>query len=265
MRQKTINKDVITLSNLNLKLSTKTILKDLSVRFKSGELSVVLGPNGTGKSSLLKMITREWKSDKANAQISYFGQQAEQWQPENIAKHLGVLPQSSNLTFNFKVQEVVQLGGLTLSASDTEINMMVERNMQLTDISHLADRLYPSLSGGEKQRVHFARVLTQLEQSGEQKILLLDEPTAALDLSHQHKTLALAKQLAEQGAAVIIVMHDLNLAAQYADRLLMLNQGTIVADGSPWQVLTEHNIASVYNWDVTIMPHPEQGYPLVLS
>lgn len=260
-----MRKKFIELDNLQLKFSKKTILNNVSTHFNAGELTVILGPNGTGKSSLLKIITGELISENRNTTISYFEQDAASWQPEHIAKHLGVLPQSSNLTFNFKVEDVVLLGGIALSASDSEIKAIAAENMQLTEVSSLVGRRYPTLSGGEKQRVHLARVLTQLAQSGDKKVLLLDEPTAALDLSHQHSTLALAKKMAKAGAAVIIVMHDLNLAAQYADRLLMLNQGSIVADGTPWQVLTEENIVAVYQCQVTIMAHPQHGYPLVLS
>ncbi|MDG3087606.1 heme ABC transporter ATP-binding protein [Vibrio hannami] len=252
----------ISLRNLNLTLGQKVILDDVSVEFNSGELTVLLGPNGAGKSSLLKMITKEWK---VNGEVDYFGQPSEHWQPSDIAKHLGVLPQSSSLTFNFTVREVVELGGLTLNASQSQISTIADKYMEANDITHLADRAYPTLSGGEKQRVHLSRVLTQIEQSGEQKILLLDEPTSALDLSHQHRTLALAKKLTESGASVIAVIHDLNLAAQYADRVLILNNGKLVADGSPWETLTETIIDSVYHWPVKIISHPTESHPVILS
>ncbi|NVO99530.1 heme ABC transporter ATP-binding protein, partial [Photobacterium damselae subsp. damselae] len=132
-------------------------------------------------------------------------------------------------------------------------------------VDHLANRLYPTLSGGEKQRVHFARVLTQLSHSGKQCILMLDEPTSALDLAHQHHTLEIAQALSQQGAAVIIVIHDLNLAAQYADRLIILNQGKIQADGTPWQVLTPISVENVYGWPVQVIAHPEHNYPVILA
>ena len=252
----------IQLDNLHLTLGDKQVLNNVSTHFNAGELTVLLGPNGTGKSSLLKVICQECDGGGTE---QFFSKQAHQWQPEQLAKHLGILPQSSSLSFNFRVAEVVELGGLPLSASQADITRIAERNMRQTDVWHLAQRRYPSLSGGEKQRVHLARILTQLEQAGEQKILLLDEPTAALDLCHQHNTLRLAKQLVGQGCAVVIVMHDLNLAAQYADRMLILNKGEIAADGSPWQVLTPTNIAEVYQWQVNVIPHPQHGYPVILS
>ncbi len=252
----------ISLHNLNLTFGNRTILNNISTEIYAAELTILLGPNGTGKSSLFKMMTKEWP---LNGQVRYFGIDSENWKGSDLAMHLGVLPQSSSLTFNFTVKEVVELGGLNLNASQQEIRCFAKQNMEKTDVLHLAERLYPSLSGGEKQRVHFARVLTQLEQSGDKQILLLDEPTSALDLSHQHKTLALAKALTTQGASVVAVIHDLNLAAQYADRILILHQGHLVADGTPWQTLTKEMIADVYQWPVNVIPHPERGHPVIMS
>jgi iron complex transport system ATP-binding protein len=252
----------ITVSNLNLTLDTRPILSAIDIRFRKAELTILLGPNGAGKSSLLKAITQEWP---AHGQIRYFGKAAPQWEKTALARHLSVLPQSSSLTFNFTAREVVELGALPLNAPQTMIRSIAEKTMQQTDILHLANRLYPSLSGGEKQRVHLARVLTQLEQSGEDKALLLDEPTSALDLPHQHNTLKLAKSLTRQGASVIAVIHDLNLAAQYADRILIMNQGQLVADGTPWEVLTEATIQEVYHWPVMVISHPAAAYPVILS
>ncbi|WED22663.1 heme ABC transporter ATP-binding protein [Vibrio sp. JC009] len=252
----------VSLKNISLKLSGKSILDNISVTFRPAELTILLGPNGAGKSSLLKMITREWA---CNGEIHYFDIPASDWKPEHIARHLGVLPQSSSLSFNFTVREVVELGAMTLKASQNQIRSIADKYMQASDISHLSDRLYPSLSGGEKQRVHLARILTQLEQSGNQKIVLLDEPTSALDLSHQHKTLQQAKSLTKEGASVVAVIHDLNLAAKYADRVMILDQGKLVADGSPWETLTEEKILEVYNWPVKVINHPEKDHPVILS
>ena len=252
----------IRVGNLNLKLGNKLILDDLSVSFQTGQLTILLGPNGTGKSSLLKVISGELD---AGGEIEYFDCPAENWKPADIARHLGVLPQSSSLTFNFTVREVVELGGLILSITQKALSKIAEDNMRKTDILHLADRLYPNLSGGERQRVHMARVLTQLEQSGTDKILLLDEPTSALDLSHQHQTLSLARTIAGKGAAVVAVIHDLNLAAQYADRVLILSQGKLVADGSAWNTLTEQKIMDVYGWPVQVIRHPQADHPVILS
>ncbi|MDD1779700.1 heme ABC transporter ATP-binding protein [Enterovibrio sp. ZSDZ35] len=252
----------VEIKNASLTLGDKVLLENFSAHFKTGELTIILGPNGTGKSSLLKLISREWK---CNGQLSFYGKPSEQWKPAELAQSVGILPQYSSLTFAFTVREVVELGGLALSASQSDVSDIATRQMQTTDVLHLANRLYPSLSGGEKQRVHLARVLTQLSKSPRETVLMLDEPTSALDIGHQHKTLQLAKELAKKGSAVIAVIHDLNLAAQYADHIIMLNKGHIVAEGSPQTVITPRNIEDVYGWPVQVIPHPENDYPVILA
>ncbi len=136
--------------------------------------------------------------------------------------------------------------------------------MLKTDVLHLAASLYPSLSGGGKQRLHLARVLTHLHQAAQQRILMLDETTSALDLAHQHNTLQLARQLAdEEQCAVVVVLHDLNLAAQYSDRLILLHQGKIVCDATPWPPLTAERIEQVYGYQALVAVHPTRDFPMV--
>ncbi len=253
---------LIQVEKLSVSIGSHHILNHVSTQFQRSQFTVLLGPNGTGKSTLLKAISNEIPHQ---GKCVVLDKDIKHWQRNRLAQHFGVLPQASSLTFNFNVQEVVELGGMSLKLSQAQLEQVVWRNMQQTHVEHLAQRLYPTLSGGEKQRVHLARVLTQIEQAGEDKILFLDEPTSALDLSHQHHTLKLAQQMAQQGACVIAVLHDLNLAAQYADRLVILNQGQIVADGTPWQVLTEDKIAEVYQWHTSVISHPSQQHPVVLS
>lgn len=253
----------IALHRVSVQLGQQPILKDITLELAGGAVTALLGPNGAGKSTLLRCIARDL--DGASGEVAFFGREASQWSREHLARHLGMLRQFSSLTFNFKVHEVVELGGIALDASQRMISDIARQSMRQTEILHLAERYYPGLSGGEKQRVHLARVLTQLAQSDGQTVLLLDEPTSALDLAHQHKTLALARQMAREGAAVIVVLHDLNLASQYADRLLLMAEGEIVADGTPQVVLTAENIQQVYHWPVTVMAHPTQHYPYIVS
>ncbi len=243
-------------------LGQKTVLNNINLSFKRQEFTVLLGPNGTGKSTLLKALTGEIKMP---GEFTIFGKPWDQWPAEQLAKHLGVLPQSSSLSFNFMAKEVIELGGIGLAMSASQLEALINTNMHQTDVKHLAMRDYPTLSGGEKQRVHLARVLTQLEQSGENKILLLDEPTSALDIHHQHSTLRLARQLANQGATVVAVLHDLNMAAQYADRIVILNEGRIVTDDTPKHALKADIIESVYRHKVEIISHPTYGHPVVIA
>lgn len=260
--------NAITASNINLKYGSDVILDNINVEIKAGQVTALLGPNGAGKSSLLKILCGEQELNHTQTHsspvIQYFGKPSTKWNKSVLAKHLGILPQHSTLSFPFLVKEVVKLGGLPLTVSNAELQNIAEEFMLNVGIDHLKNRLYPSLSGGEKQRVHLARVLTQLSQSNENKIFMLDEPTSALDLSHQHNTLMLAREMAQSGAAIVVVLHDLNLASQYADRILLLHQGKIVSDGSPWQALTSENIEDVYHQKTMIMPHPQYNIPVVI-
>lgn len=253
---------VLSLRGITVRFAQRTLLDNVALDFHAGELTILLGPNGTGKSSLLKTISKEVDYQGA---CYFYGQHIDSWDQQHLSKHLAILPQHSQLTFNFSVQEVIELGALNLDLSRQQLNELVSRNMQQTDIAHLAQRSYPSLSGGEKQRVHLARVLTQLEQSGTKKVLLMDEPTSALDIQHQHRTLQLAKSIAAAGGTVIVVLHDLNLAAQYADRIVILNDGDIVANGSAEQAINAEIIERVYQHPVEIINHPQTGHPVVLS
>lgn len=254
--------NTVEIRNLSVTLGNKNILDDISLTLHRGEFTVLLGPNGTGKSTLLKALTGELD---AKGEFSLFGQNRDSWSASLLAKHLGVLPQSSSLSFNFMAKEVIELGGIGLTMSNRQLEEVIVKHMRETDVEQLSFRSYPTLSGGEKQRVHLARVLTQLEQSGSNKILLLDEPTSALDIHHQHTTLALARKLANEGATVVAVLHDLNLAAQYADRIVILSQGKIAADDIPAKALKPEIIEAVYHHKVDIIAHPTYGHPVVIA
>ncbi|WP_157619211.1 heme ABC transporter ATP-binding protein [Psychromonas aquimarina] len=260
------NSPAISCEHLFLNLGGKQLLDDLSLTIHTSQVTTLLGPNGAGKSSLLKILCGETAYDKrAQSSIRYFGTAQCEWPKQKLAAHLGVLPQQSSLNFAFTVKEVAALGLLPLGLAPQQAQSVLSEKMDKTGISHLSDRLYPSLSGGEKQRVHLARVLTQISQSRHQTILMLDEPTSALDLCHQHNTLNIARQMADAGAAVIVVLHDLNLAAQYSDRIIVLNEGKIQADGTPWQALNETMIKAVYGQKTLVSKHPQADYPVVYA
>ncbi|OCH06593.1 heme ABC transporter ATP-binding protein [Aliivibrio fischeri] len=251
----------ISANNISYRIGSKIILDDINLELRCGEVTTLLGPNGAGKSTLLKLLCDEITSFN---DIRYFGKAKDQWDGNELAKRLGVLPQHSTLSFAFNVNEVVELGGLPLSLSNQALREITSNMMQKTGINHLAERAYPSLSGGEKQRVHLARVLTQVSQH-QQKIVMLDEPTSALDLSHQHNTLKLARELANEGAAVIVVLHDLNLAAQYSDRVIVLQDGKLQADGAPWEAITSEMIENVYGHKTLVQAHPTLNFPVVFA
>lgn len=250
---------VISAKNLNLSFGNRKIIDDLSIDIYAGQVTALMGSNGAGKSSLLKILNGEIPSE---SDVYYLNKSRTEWDKIELAKYVGMLPQHSTLSFPFLAQEVVELGAMPLALPNSEIKPLASEMMRKVDVSDLANRLYPSLSGGEKQRVHLARVLLQISSS-ENKILMLDEPTSALDLAHQHSTLALARELAAEGAAVIVVLHDLNLAAQYSDRMIFLNNGKIVEDDSPWEALNSELIEDVYGFKTFIEKHPKHQYPVV--
>ncbi|SMY33462.1 heme ABC transporter ATP-binding protein [Photobacterium andalusiense] len=253
----------ITARNLQLTLANKVLLDNFSIDIKAGQVTALLGPNGAGKSTLLKILCGEMSPE--SGEVAFFNRDINDWQRAELARHLGILPQHSSLSFGFTCKEVVELGTMPLCLSRQEIDRITSQTMANTDVLELAQRLYPTLSGGEKQRIHFARVLTQLSQADDKCILMLDEPTSALDLAHQHKTLQMAQTMAAQGAAVIVVLHDLNLAAQYAQRMVIIQHGKIQADGTPWQALDPAVINAVYGWQVSVHAHPIHDYPFLLS
>ncbi|WP_226663641.1 heme ABC transporter ATP-binding protein [Microbulbifer aggregans] len=232
--------------------AAEPLLADINLVFHSGEVTALLGPNGSGKTSLLRAVSGE---QPHSGQITLFGRAQADWyrsqsDQRQLARRYGLLPQHSNLSFAFTCREVVQLGLAPGSLSRLEQGERIEQFMQRADVWHLRDRLFPSLSGGEKQRVHLARVLAQLSLAnpGEERVLLLDEPTSALDLKHQHHVLALAREMAGENTAVVAVLHDLNLAARYADRMVMLARGRVQADGHPTELLQPELVERVYGY-----------------
>ena len=251
--------------DIDLRMGRKLLLRRVSLSLRPGEVVAVLGPNGAGKSSLLKVMAGEHRVDHGVLRLN--NRDHRQWTPGRIAQLVGVLPQHSLLMFPFSVTEVVSLGRIphrTGRVRDAEIAQLA---MARVDVAHLADSLYPSLSGGEKQRVQLARVLAQIwEDTGlGHRYLLLDEPTAALDIAHQHHTLTLARTLAGAGIGVLTVLHDLNLAARYADRIVLMNHGVVVAQGRVEEILTPATLRPVFNVDIDVIPHPTLNRPLVVN
>ena len=263
-----LSSPLLSCSRLSLRRGQRQILDGLDLSLESGTLTALLGPNGAGKSSLLKCLTGELEYEGS---ITLFGADRQQWDSSQLAHRLGVLPQSSSLNFPFLCEEVVAMGRLPHCEPARRKEEIVAAAMTHAGVEHLAKRLYPGLSGGERQRVQFARVLAQIwqtpsptEQAEQPRLLLLDEPTSALDLKYQHQLLTMARALASRNTAVLVVLHDLNLAARYADRLVMLERGKLMADGTPAEVLTPELIARLYDYPAQVIHHPESGLPMVV-
>ncbi|MFK7976139.1 MAG: heme ABC transporter ATP-binding protein [Halioglobus sp.] len=240
------------------------LLVDVNVAVTPGQVTTVLGPNGAGKTSLVRVLSGELKPQ--TGAVTLGDKPLSEWPAQQLARSLAVLPQHSLLNFPFTAAEVVMLGRTphdTGLARDTEI---VYEALASVDGDYLASRVYTQLSGGEKQRVHLARVLAQIWEPlpGVERFLVLDEPTASFDLAHQQMTLEVVSSLAKRGVGVLIVLHDLNLAARCADQMVLMQCASVAHSGTPDEVLNAETIESVFQIQVQMGEHPVTGSPLVI-
>ncbi|MGB6242637.1 MAG: heme ABC transporter ATP-binding protein [Castellaniella sp.] len=249
----------------------RPVLAQASLGVLPGEVLSVLGANGAGKSTLLALLSGELKSDAGSADICLNGRALSHLRAAQLARARAVLPQQSELAFDLDVQQVVAMGAYPFPEVDPQlVEHRVAEALACADVAHLAGRRYPELSGGERQRVHFARVVLQILCAGQDgasgSYLLLDEPTASLDPLHQHGLLRQVRQLARRwGLGVLLILHDVNLAALWSDRIALLAQGRVLACGAPAQVLTVEGVRQVYGMEVSIGEHPlHPGIPLVI-
>ncbi len=252
---------------LHVRIGAQALLAGVSLELCAGELVAVVGPNGAGKSTLRRVLCGDAEPNAGEVWMD--GRPLAAWPLVERARVRAVLPQDSTLNFPFTVLEVVLMGRTphvrgTEEPRDYEI---ARAALNATEAEHLSERVYPTLSGGERQRVQLARVLAQIWEptpTGDARYLLLDEPTSNLDLAHQHSTLNIARRFTRTGLGALVILHDLNLAAQYADRLIMLKAGRVVAAGPPAQVLTESSIRATFDVPVLITRHPVLDCPLVV-
>lgn len=254
---------MLCVDNLHLRRGSNQVLSDISLALESNQVLGVLGPNGAGKSSLLSVLCGELTASEGRVTLD--GRALSQWPGQERAKRLAVLPQVSSLGFAFKVEEVVGMGRLPHRTGLERDQVIIDAALSAADALHLVGRSYLALSGGERQRVHLARVLAQLWPGEQGQILLLDEPTSMLDPLHQHTTLQAVRDFADRGAAVLVILHDLNLAARYCDRILLLEAGRVHALDNPDRVLCPASIKAVFGIDVLVQPHPERGHPLIIA
>jgi iron complex transport system ATP-binding protein len=249
--------------NLQIRRGRKIVLTDITLELKPGEVLGVLGPNGAGKSTLLGALCGELRAHQGSVWLDE--RELSDWTGTSRAQRLAVLPQVSTLDFAFRVEEVVGMGRLPHQSGRGRDDEIVAAALHAADAGHLNGRSYLALSGGERQRVHLARVLAQLWPGEEGQTLLLDEPTSMLDPLHQHTTLQAVREFANRGAAVLVILHDLNLAARYCDRLLLLEGGRPVALDTPEQVLRPEPLKAVFGLEVLVQQHPERGHPLIIA
>lgn len=256
---------MIAARNLTVSLSGKTIVQGVSLQAKAGELTAIVGPNGSGKTTMLKAVAGELSS---KGDITLNGHDIRALEPWQLAIKRAVLPQAATIAFPFTVREIVRLG-LTVGPNRhaDRIDAITAEALRAVDLSGFAGRLYQELSGGEQQRVQLARVLSQIWEpilDGEPCFLMLDEPVSALDIRHQLTIMQLARRYCENGGGVIAVMHDLNLTAMFADHMVMMKAGRIERAGRPADVMTDDAMEAVFGCRMRINGVPEAGVPFVL-
>jgi iron complex transport system ATP-binding protein len=242
---------------VDVELGGTTVLEDIDLTVAEGELLVLVGPNGAGKSTLLGVLSGE--IDPRHGEVRYGQRAVATIRSSELARLRSVLTQENTVSFPFLVSEVVAMGRspwarTPFGRDDAEA---IAKAMDAADIAHLAGRRYTQLSGGEKARVSLARVLAQRTP-----VIFLDEPTASLDLRHQEDVMRVGRRMADEGRAVVVVLHDLSLGSAYADRLALVSGGRLEALGTPTEVLTAERVERVYGLPVEL--HELAGRPVVV-
>jgi iron complex transport system ATP-binding protein len=236
----------------------RSIVDRIDLRLTPGRIVAVVGPNGAGKSTLLKLLAGERKP--THGEILLDDRPLREWSARSLAQRRAVLPQSVEVVFPFLVSEVVALA-ISSDMTASQVDTLVRRSLAAVDMESFTDRFYGTLSGGEKQRVQLARVLAQMP-GGEGTYLLLDEPTASLDLAHQLLILRLAREHADKGGSVLMILHDLNLACMAADEIVALKDGCRIAAGTPSEIITGDLVAALYGVRAKIRGVPEGPFLL---
>lgn len=256
---------MIKASNLSVRLSGKQVVHRVDIEAAAGQLTAIVGPNGSGKTTSLKAIAGEL-SYAGNVTIN--GCDIATLKPWQLALKRAVLPQSTVISFPFTVREIVRMGlSVGTKADADETDRIAEDALAAVDLSGFAGRFYQELSGGEQQRVQLARALCQIwdpMQHGEPAFLLLDEPVSSLDIRHQLTIMRLARNFCERGGGVVAIMHDLNLTAMFADRMIMMKSGHVWAAGQPREVMTDTVMEAVFGCAMRVNATPTGGIPFVL-
>ena len=252
---------ILQIKDIGFGYEKKRVLSRVSFDAKKGEIIGIIGPNGSGKTTLLKII--DGLLFPQEGEILVEGENLRQKNRKELARIIAFVPQEFSLVFPFSVQEIVMMGRYphlsNLRFEGNDDYRIVREAMEMTDTLHLSERMIHHISGGERQRVLIARALAQ-----KPRIMLLDEATAFLDIKHQIALFELIKKLNKlQDLTVIVVTHDINLAGQYTDRIILLQDGKIHSIGTPELVITEDNINEVYEADVLVDKNPRTGAPRV--
>jgi iron complex transport system ATP-binding protein len=248
--------------SVSLSVGDATLVDAIDLRIAAGEMIAIVGPNGAGKSTLLRMLSGDLRPTSGHVELKQ--RDIDTYRPRQLAQHRAMLSQHVSVTFPFTVEEIVAMGAGDNSRATAQ--RLVETALHEVGLERFSRRQLPTLSGGEQQRAHFARVLVQLtcgEALHGPGLLLLDEPTSSLDMRHQIDLVETAKQRARNGTAVIAVLHDLNLAMRFADRIVLLHRGRLAIDGGRTDAITAETIRRIFEVDVTV-EYTDHGVPFLL-
>lgn len=257
---------MLNVSQIDVSIRGRRLLKSIDFELEQGQLLAIIGPNGAGKSTLLATIAGDLTPERGV--VSLAGRDVGQMHATELAQCRALLPQFSTLSFDFKVYDIIAMGRAPFDAgvlSSRSIDV-IDQAIALAQVQALCHRHYLTLSGGEAQRVHFARVLAQVLDGLEDqpRLLMLDEPTASLDWCFAQHVLQTTQQLTRRKLTGVVVLHDLNLAAAFADKIAVISGGELVGFGSPGEVLHTEMIEGVFGLDVHILSHPTTSKPLIV-
>lgn len=237
-----------------------TILDGISCEVPSQSFVALVGPNGAGKTTLLRTVNGVLTPDSGTVSID--GKNVQSLSSREVARRVATVPQETSISFDFSVRDIVAMGRTPHRSRfhQTDDSEIIEQALERVQIDHLADRSVGSVSGGERQRVLLARVLAQ-----DAPAMVLDEPTASLDINHQVRTLQLVRDLVDEGATALAAIHDLDLAARFCDSIIVLSDGRVLADGPPASVLTESVVEQAFGGDPRVYENPITQSPSVTS
>ena len=254
--------DILEAQSVSMRVGRTTLVDAVDLRIRAGEMVAILGPNGAGKSTLLRLLSGDLQPTRGT--ITLKQRDLQDFPPRQLAQHRAMLSQHVNVSFPFTVEEIVAMGAG--DSPGAAVQRLIDGALGEVGLDRFRRRQLPTLSGGEQQRAHFARVLVQLA-CGEARhgpgLLLLDEPTSSLDLRHQIDLVETARRRAQSGTAVIAILHDINLAMRFADRIVLMHRGKLVIDGDRSHAMTTETIRRIFEVDVAI-DYTDHGVPFLL-
>ena len=261
-------------SEITVRVGSATLLENASLEVQPGEIVAVAGPNGAGKTTLVRALSGD--VDPAAGSVTMAGRALREWPRGELARRRAVMSTDRAVAFAFSAQEVALMGRMPLHGGDPNDSdrAVIDSLLGAVDCTHLAARVFATLSTGERQRVQLARAIAQVADADDahesapetsERYMLLDEPTSSLDPAHQHAAMRLLRREADAGRGVLAVLHDLNLAAAYADRVALMHDARIVEIGPPSQVLRADLLEQVFEIPMLVIPHPHLPHSLVIA